>query len=87
MTWGSVFQAHPLPSHQVLRSVTVDPPTPSPHDALVPTPKGGQSIISCDAVPDSAPIGSEMSCEITPTALTSLTSVQTTENVQVRRER
>ena len=62
------------------------PLMPSPNDAMVPIPGGSlipiqlsQSTTSCDAVPGSATIGPVMSGEIVPTALTSLTSVQTTQ--------
>ena len=64
------------------------PLTSSPNDAMVPIPGGSlipiqlsQSTTSCDAVLDSATIGPVMSGEIAPTALTSLTSVQTIQEV------
>ena len=42
------------------------PSAPSPYNAMVPTPKRNLLPIElnqpCDAVPDSAPIGSVMSC-------------------------
>ena len=62
--------------------------TPSPNDAMVSIPSRSpipiqlnQSTTSCDAVPGSATIGPVMSGEIAPTVLTSLTSIQTTQEI------